>query len=145
MSREMGFFPGKGRQKMKKQNPPKYSKSNDDIEEIYIQSLFSRNLKRLRNYRNMSQMELASAAGLAMNFISNIENGKKWVSAKTIAKLAIALKADPYQFFISDSSWDSQGEQLFSIYLDDLSDSFEKMVNEYRDRYLGGKGGKYEN
>ena len=103
---------------------------------INIRSLFSRNLRRLRTLTNISQMNLATLTGLTHNFINDIENGKKWVSAETIAKLAIALRAEPYQFFISDSKWNNQGAEIFSIYLDDFSDSFTKMVREYRNRYL---------
>jgi len=103
---------------------------------ISIRSLFSRNLKRLRNIANMSQLSLANNAGLTHNFINDIENGKKWVSAETIAKLAIALKAEPYQFFIAESKWNDQGAEIFSIYLDDISSSFAKMVKDYRHRYL---------
>ena len=110
----------------------------ETIKGINIRSLFSRNLKRLRNIANYSQLTLAAEAGLTHNFINDIENGKKWVSAETIAKLAIALKAEPYQFFISDSKWNDQGAEIFSIYLDDFSNSFTKMVDEYRERYLPG-------
>jgi transcriptional regulator with XRE-family HTH domain len=38
---------------------------------------------------------LAAEADLTHNFINDIENGKKWVSAETIGKLAIALKVEP--------------------------------------------------
>jgi transcriptional regulator with XRE-family HTH domain len=80
-------------------------------------------------------------AGLTHNFINDIENGKKWVSAETVAKLAVALKAEPYQFFISESKWNNQGAEMFSIYLDDFSDSCQKMIKEYRQRYLSTAGG----
>ena len=116
---------GKGRRRMK-----------DTMKGINIKSLFSGNLKRMRTTANISQLHLAAATGLTHNFINDIENGKKWVSAETIAKLAIALKAEPYQFFISDSKWNSQGAEIFSIYLDDFSQSFTKMLKDYRDRYL---------
>ena len=108
----------------------------ETIKGINIRSLFSRNLKRLRNIANFSQLTLAAEAGLTHNFINDIENGKKWVSAETIAKLAIALKAEPYQFFISDSKWNDQGAEIFSIYLDDFSNAFTRMVEEYRQRYF---------
>ena len=85
---------------------------------------------------NLSQMNLAADAGLTHNFINDIENGKKWVSAETIGKLAFALKAEPYQFFISESKWNDQGAEIFSLYLDDFSDSIDKVVKEYRYRYL---------
>jgi transcriptional regulator with XRE-family HTH domain len=101
-----------------------------------IRTLFSKNLKRLRNIANLSQVNLAVEAGLTHNFINDIESGKKWVSAETIEKLAIALKAEPYQFFISDSKWNDRGAEIFALYLNDFQDSFEKMVDEYRDRFL---------
>jgi transcriptional regulator with XRE-family HTH domain len=84
----------------------------------------------------MSQLALAENAGLTHNFINDIENGKKWVSAETIGKLASALKAEPYQFFISESKWNNQGAEIFSLYLDDFSNSVTKMVKDYRFRYL---------
>ena len=103
---------------------------------IYIKSMFGRNLKRLRAMTNKSQVNLASDADLAHNFINDIENGKKWVSAETIEKLSLALRVEPYQFFIADSRWNDQGAEIFSHYLDDFSDSMAKMVKEYRHRYL---------
>ena len=108
----------------------------ETIKGINIRSLFSRNLKRLRGTANLSQINLASDAGLTHNFINDIENGKKWVSAETIAKLAVALKAEPYQFFLSDAKFDSQGAEIFSLYLDDFQDTCTRMVNEFRNRYL---------
>ena len=108
----------------------------DTIKGINIRSLFSRNLRRLRRLANISQVDLAAEADLTHNFINDIENGKKWVSAETIGKLSIALKAEPYQFFISDSKWDNQGAEIFSLYLNDFTDSFNKMIEEYRSRFL---------
>ena len=108
----------------------------ETIKGINIRSLFSRNLRRLRSVANMSQLALAETAGLTHNFINDIENGKKWVSAETIGKLAFALKAEPYQFFISESKWNEQGAEIFSLYLDDFTDSIAKVVKDYRFRYL---------
>ena len=108
----------------------------ESIKGINIRTLFSRNLRRLRTVANMSQLTLAENAGLTHNFINDIENGKKWVSAETIGKLASALKAEPYQFFISESKWNDQGAEIFSLYLDDFTDSIAKMVKDYRYRYL---------
>jgi transcriptional regulator with XRE-family HTH domain len=116
----------------------------EDNNGINIRALFSRNLKRLRALANISQLNLAVEAGLTHNFINDIENGKKWVSAETIAKLAVALKAEPYQFFLSESKWNDSGAEIFSLYLDDISDSFQKMVGEYRQRYLPGPDDKDE-
>ena len=114
----------------------------ETIKGINIRSLFSRNLRRLRSVANMSQLALAETAGLTHNFINDIENGKKWVSAETIGKLAFALKAEPYQFFISESKWNDQGAEIFSLYLDDFTDSIAKVVKDYRFRYLAENDGE---
>ena len=112
-------------------------KYNEVFEEIYIRTLFSRNLRRLRDGAKMSQMNLAEKAGLAHNFINDIENGKKWVSPKTLAKLSIALKVEPSQLFLSDAKYNNQGAEMFSLYLADFTDSFDRMTKEYRKRFLG--------
>jgi len=113
----------------------------DIVNGIDIRRLLSKNLKRLRGIAKLSQVNLAVEADLTHNFINDIESGKKWISAETLEKLSIALKAEPYQFFISESKWNDRGAEIFSIYLDDFHDSFEKMVNEYRHRFVidGGK------
>jgi len=103
---------------------------------INIRSLFARNLKRLRNIANLSQINLSLEAGLTHNFINDIENGKKWVSPETIGKLSTALKAEPYQFFLSDSKWNSQGAEMFSLYLDEFENSNARMIAEYRRRFI---------
>jgi len=110
----------------------------ETINGVNIRSLFARNLKRLRTIAKLSQVNLAAEAKLTHNFINDIESGKKWVSPESIAKLAIALKAEPYQFFLSDAKWGDQGQgaEIFSLYLNDFQHSFEKMVKEYRSRYL---------
>ena len=112
----------------------------ETINGVSIRSLFARNLRRLRGIAKLSQINLASEAGLTHNFINDIENGKKWVSPESIAKLAIALKAEPYQFFISDPKWNNQGAELFSLYLNDFENSLEKISKEYRSRFLDEGG-----
>jgi len=112
----------------------------ETINGVSIRSLFARNLKRLRTIAKLSQVSLAAEANLTHNFINDIENGKKWVGPESIAKLAIALKAEPYQFFLSDAKWSNQGSEIFSLYLNDFQNSFEKMLEEYRGRYLAEDG-----
>ena len=111
------------------------------IDGVNIRRLFSQNLKRLRTIANISQLSLASLTGLAHNFINDIENGKKWVSAETIAKLAKALKAEPYQFFISESQYNDSGAEMFALYLDDFNRSCKKMTDDYRDRFIPDSAG----
>ena len=109
---------------------------DDTSRKFDIKVVFSRNLKRLRSRAKLSQVTLAAEADLTHNFINDIESGKKWVSAETLRKLSVALKAEPYQFFIADSKWNDRGAEIFSLYLNDFQESFTKLVSEYRNRFL---------
>jgi transcriptional regulator with XRE-family HTH domain len=109
---------------------------NESFKGNDIRSLFSRNLKRLRGLQKISQLTLANQADLTHNFINDIEKGKKWVSAETIAKISSALRVEPYQLFLPDSSGGEGMDSFFSVYLDDFSDNLQKMVGELKTRYL---------
>lgn len=103
-----------------------------------IREIFSRNLKHFRDVKNLSQFALSNKAGLAHNFVNDIENRKKWVSPETIAKLATVLEVDPYQLFITNPLDDKQTKRIHS-YLDELNDRFSEVVGEIKESYLSGK------
>ena len=105
------------------------------INEQYIYRLISSNIKRLRSLQNISQLSLALSTGLTHNFINDIENCKKGISAKTLAKLSVALNAEPYQFFLPEALTNND----MMIYVKDFNDSFQKMVADLTSQYLGKK------
>jgi transcriptional regulator with XRE-family HTH domain len=106
-----------------------------------IRRTFARNLKRLRDLRNISQLELSSITGLAHNFINDIENGRKWISPETLAKFSKALQAQPFQFFLSEILSDGYEDDRLSIYREDFADTFQKMAADWMDIYLPKTGG----
>ena len=102
------------------------------INEKYVHHLVSSNLKRIRNMQNLSQLGLAINANLTHNFINDIENCKKGISAKTLAKLSSALKVEPYQFFLPKGMLSDTA----TLYVNDFNDSLQKVVKELTARYL---------
>jgi len=72
-------------------------KQNYDIKQIVAD-----NLRKLRNNSNLSQLELATRTGLTQTFVNNIENRKRWISARTLALFCKELDAYPFQFFLTD-------------------------------------------
>jgi transcriptional regulator with XRE-family HTH domain len=106
----------------------------DPYDEMGVRILVAQNLKRLRELKNMSQINLSGVSGLTHNFINDIENCTKWVSAKTIARLASALEVEPYQFFLPSSLPDDAK----LVYLKDFQDSLAVFVREYSEHYLSG-------
>jgi len=104
------------------------------IDEKYIYKLISGNIKRFRSLQNISQLNLALNASLTHNFINDIENCKKGVSAKTLAKLSNALKVEPYQFFLPDNTPNNM-----KFYVKDFNDSLQKVVAELTAQYTFGE------
>ena len=51
-----------------------------------------RRLKALRAEAKLSQLELATAAGMRKQFLNRVENGRQNVSTKTLWRLAEALR-----------------------------------------------------
>jgi transcriptional regulator with XRE-family HTH domain len=102
-----------------------------------INILLGKNLRRLRARKNISQLALANQAGLTHNFINEIENGRKWVSPESLAKLAGALDAEPYQFFSPETELKPLDPDIVTEHLEDITDSFNKWVRDIRVRYLG--------
>jgi transcriptional regulator with XRE-family HTH domain len=102
------------------------------IDERYVHQLISSNVKRLRSLQNISQLGLSVQTGLTHNFINDIENCKKGVSAKTLAKLSNALNVEPYQFFLPEGTSGSD----ITVYVRDFNDSLQKVVAELTDQYL---------
>ena len=105
-----------------------------EINEKYIYSLISSNIKRLRSLHNMSQLSLAQYTGLTHNFINDIENCKKGVSAKTLAKLSVVFNVEPHQFFLPEGMPNND----VLVYVKDFNDSLQKVVNDLTQQYMYG-------
>ena len=103
-----------------------------------IREIFSRNLKHFRGLKKLSQFALSNKAGLAHNFVNDIENRKKWVSPETIAKLSAVLEVEPYQLFITNPLDGKVTKRIYS-YLDELNDRFNEAVGEIKESYLKKK------
>jgi len=106
---------------------------NEAINGAAIRTLFAKNLKRFRGIKKISQLELSALTGLAHNFINDIENEKKFVSDDTIAKLALALKVEPYRFFLPEMLWNKHTEDIF---MDDFTDSVGMVLREHCNNYF---------
>jgi transcriptional regulator with XRE-family HTH domain len=99
-----------------------------DIDEKSCRALLSQNIKRFRNRLGLSQMDLALSLDMSTTFLSDIETGKKWLSAKTLAQISKALRIEVYELFKPDT------EQAVSIairkYLDDVDETIIKSIEQ---------------
>ena len=65
-----------------------------------IEQAFGQRVRYLRKLKNISQEELAFRARLHKNYICDIENGRRNVSLKAIAKIAKGLDVTIDALFI---------------------------------------------
>jgi transcriptional regulator with XRE-family HTH domain len=100
----------------------------DEKEEKECRALLSRYFKRFRSRLGLSQIELAFALNISTPFLSNIETGKAWVSSKTLALLAKALKVEVYQLFKPDAESGDDVHRAVARYLDDMDEAVIRAV-----------------
>ena len=65
--------------------------------ESQLRTIVKTNIRRFRHSRKWTQAELAEKLDISINFLSDIENGKKWMSPASIVKFASILCIEPYE------------------------------------------------
>lgn len=95
-----------------------------------IKELLGYNLRRIRKLKNLSQIQLAEQVDMAFTFISDIENGKKWVSPETLEKLSKALDIEVYQFFLPKDYNFSENKTIQS-YSQEIYEAIKRIESRY--------------
>ena len=95
-----------------------------------IKELFGYNIKRIRKSKNLSQMELANQLDMHFTFISDIENGKKWVSPETIAKIATLLPVEPSHFLLPKEFIPAENPTI-EAFSNELEEAFKTIKSHY--------------
>ncbi|MCL2335902.1 MAG: helix-turn-helix domain-containing protein [Firmicutes bacterium] len=99
-------------------------------DEKECRQLLSRNIKRFRNRLGLSQLNLALELGISTTFLSDIETGKKWVSAQTLAQIAKALKIEVYELFKPEQTVKDDVSAAVIKYLDNIDETFIKSIED---------------
>jgi transcriptional regulator with XRE-family HTH domain len=79
---------------MRKSTNPKQSIELKENAEEAILNCFGKNLKELREKRNLSQESMAFIAGLSRSYYAEVESGKRNVSLINITKISVALDVE---------------------------------------------------
>jgi transcriptional regulator with XRE-family HTH domain len=69
-----------------------------------VRAIVARNLRRLRQAKELSQEELADRAGINRNYVGMLEREQHAATIDMLEKLAAVLDADPADFFRRDAS-----------------------------------------
>jgi len=104
--------------------------------EDQLKSIVRTNIRRYRNYRKWTQAELSEKLGISINFLSDIENGKRWISPASMVKFAAVLNIEPFELFKPADAPLPSVSALFSKYNDEVvqavSDSLKQIYSYYQ-------------
>jgi transcriptional regulator with XRE-family HTH domain len=67
-----------------------------------IRKVLAGNIKKHRKNFGYSQEKLAEKAGLSAQTLNDIEGCRRWISARTMSRLARALNIAEYQLFVPE-------------------------------------------
>ena len=104
--------------------------------ENQLRDIVRANIRRYRNYKKWTQSELAEKLDISNNFLSDVENGKRWISPANMVKFASILKIEPYELFKPVDTPPSSVSALFSKYNKEVeqtvSESLKQVFNYYQ-------------
>lgn len=88
------------------------------------------NLRTIRLEQGLSQNDLSERIGITEKYYNTIEKGKKWGSFATLAKLATALKVEPYELLIPGATLGkSLDKNKTQILMKQLKNNLNEVVN----------------
>ena len=67
---------------------------------------------------------------MAFTFISDIENGKKWVSPETLEKLSKVLDIEAYQFFLP-KDYNFSSNKTIKAYSQEIYEAIKRIESRY--------------
>jgi transcriptional regulator with XRE-family HTH domain len=85
-----------------------------------LRTIVRTNIKRYRGFRQWTQAELAEKLDISVNFLCDVENGKRWISPATMVKIAGVLNIEPFELFKPADAPLSAVSTLFSKYNDEV-------------------------
>lgn len=68
-----------------------------------FQETLAKNLKIIRNNKNLTQFELAGLCETSTNYIALIETCKKFPSSNMLSKLVDVLNIEPFELFLTQN------------------------------------------
>jgi transcriptional regulator with XRE-family HTH domain len=95
-----------------------------------LRAVLGSNLRKFRNRREWSQLELAEGANISMNFLSEVERGLKWPYPETLQNLADALGVEVYELFRPESDADPGMGKYMERFSRDVMIAVEESVKK---------------
>ena len=100
-----------------------------------LRAIVKTNIRRYRDYRKWTQAEFAEKLDISINFLSDIENGKKWISPASMVKFASVLNIEPFELFKPVEAPLPALSTLFSRYNDEVVQAVSSALKQIYSYY----------
>lgn len=97
--------------------------------------VLGKNIRLLRTQNGWSQETLAEKMELSSNFMSNIENGKAWISPATLSKFTEIFDVPPRELFTQELDVPPAIATLIYRYTEELKDTIIYAIDNTRSKY----------
>jgi transcriptional regulator with XRE-family HTH domain len=109
-----------------------------NLDEKDVCAGLGKNIKKYRSRNAWSQEQLAEKIDVSATFLSNIETGRSWISAHTIAKLCTVLQIDMCELFKGDEETPAGTVSFMDTFVRDMSNSICVSIENTYQRYKKG-------
>ena len=106
------------------------------MKENELLAILSSNIRQYRLRGKWSQAVLAEKADISINFLSDIENGKKWPSPRTMIKFAKAFNLEVYELLKPETMLPDDTGQVVSKYTEEVLKAINQSVGNIQNKYM---------
>jgi transcriptional regulator with XRE-family HTH domain len=93
--------------------------------------IFGTNVKIYRIRSKWSQADMAEKIDISINFLSDIETGKKWASPVTMVKFATAFNIETYELLKPLDLVPDNYNNVIEKYTEDIYKAIEQVHNAF--------------
>ena len=104
--------------------------------EAGLRVILGNNLKRYRKSRSFTQAGLAEKINISIPFLSDIENGKKWISPHTLAKITEILDIEAYELLKPEKTLPDKATNIILKYTSDVYGEMGKVLEKLCAEYI---------
>ena len=102
------------------------------MNERELLKVLSENIKLYRKRYNWTQAELAEKINISINFLSDIETGKKWASPITLVKLANIFNIEVFELLKPVDITPEKVNIFMEKYTEDIHVAISQVHNSYK-------------
>jgi transcriptional regulator with XRE-family HTH domain len=107
--------------------------------ESELRAVLGANLRHYCGFRGLTQAKLAEKLDISPNFISDLENGKRWLSSDTLVNLSDILDIAVYELLKPEASlpedtgffMEKYSHEAAALIMDSVAQALEKLRCKY--------------